>query len=354
MQPSIPRLATRKPPPPLLNARNLARECVDTSQAPWRALCHARRICQVRRLLLRAGKAVCPDRFLGSEILLLPAVQSLLLSASYLVPVGELLSWTRYHTHRLVEFVLCHIKFDSFSDFVEGLHEFKSPPTPRNADADAALLPSLHSLVLTGQAAGLVWWLLARSVRYIARLDLRLKTGRHINLKASQVPLDIGRYYRALGSSLQELGLSDPCDHSKIDLSTNNNLRQLWFRDVELSIGGWVLDGLAQVTSPHLHTVTLFIFCIDHGQWVQLDTFDWHAFTMLLSRAPFSPSLKSIQIIWLGYHRVLEPAIAELSKRLTGQVPGVEWVIIPDFTGLRETTFGTTLGRLFDKRNSVL
>ncbi|KAF5386699.1 hypothetical protein D9615_001978 [Tricholomella constricta] len=329
----------------------------------------------VRRLSLRAGKAVSPDRFLGSEILLLPAVQSLLLSASYLVPVGKLLSWTRCYAHRLVEFVLYHIKIDSLSEFVEGLNDFKVLrhlamvgvvwgnsylPTvvegSDTADTDTALLPSLRSLVLTGQAAGLVWWLLARDIASIARLDLRLKTGRHVNLEASQVPLDIGRYYRALGSSLQELDLYDPRgDHSKIDLSTNNNLRELWFHDVVLSLGGWVLDALAQVTSPHLHTITLFIFSDDHGQRVKLDMFNWRAFTELLSNTPISPSLKTIRIIWLGYYNFVEFVAAEVLKRLAGQVPGVELVIIPDFIGANETTFGaTTHGRLFDRRNSVL
>ncbi|KAF8061680.1 hypothetical protein FPV67DRAFT_291603 [Lyophyllum atratum] len=199
----------------------------------------------VRRLALRAGNVVRPDRFIIGDPL--PAVESLLLSASYLVLVKDLLSWTRCYTHQLLELALYSIKLDSLAEFLLGLHEFKvlrhlslangviwaDPSLPIVEDDEElgeALLPSLRSLILGGQSVDLIWWLLAHDVLSIARLDLRLPNSRRVTFDFPQPSLDLGQVYRAFGPNLRELDLYED-QQNTIDLSENVNLRALWFHD---------------------------------------------------------------------------------------------------------------------------
>ncbi|GLB35516.1 hypothetical protein LshimejAT787_0210810 [Lyophyllum shimeji] len=327
---------------------------------------HATLGLSVRRLAIRAGKAVRPNQFIGDR---LPVVESLLLSATYLVPVKELITYTRCYVHQLVELVLYSVKLDSFADFATELLEFKVlrhlclangvtwvDPSLSSMEADtepsAAALPSLNSLILGGRNIDLAWWLLERKVVSIARLDLRPSHSLlRVASDAAQRSPEVNQIYRALGPNLYELDLRD--DQQTIaDLSANVKLRALWFHDVVLSDGQWVIDTLAQVVSPHLHTITLHAYSDDHGERVSLESFHWYALTQVLSNAPFSAQLRRIQILWLGFYDDAELTTG-VRKRLVGHVPAAVDVVA-DFVSETETRFGaTTHDRLFDRHYTV-
>lgn len=131
------------------------------------------------------------------------------------------------------------------------------------------------------------------------------------------------------------------------DLSSNNSLHTIHFHDIVLSLGGWVLDALAKIKSPSLRAITLNVFSDDHGELPLIDAFDWHALTTLLSNAPFSSSLKKVQVTWFGYYADHD-LTTQLEERLVGKIPGTECVVGVDLT--RDVVLGVTNHeRLFDR-----
>ncbi|KAH0584485.1 hypothetical protein H2248_010020 [Termitomyces sp. 'cryptogamus'] len=319
----------------------------------------------VRDLSVRAGSSLDPNEYLGE---LLPSVYVLLITASYSVRIQDFLSWTRVYANQLVELVLYSINLisKSCSDFVDGLREFKvlrhvaivwgpafplsEPKGPGTEGQNVAPLPPIRSIILTGYSINLVWWLLAGGAR-ITRLELKFPSfGTLDSSNNPRLCCDVGEYLRAVGTSLQELDLHR--QYSKtIDLTTNTNLRALWFHDIRMSLGEWVTFALAQITSPYLHTITLHISSDDfQGQRAQINSFDWRTFGSIIRSAPFHLSLRKLQISWLGYFDVADMS-RELIQLLTEYVPStVKCTIADSFSTAR---FGATSHtRVFERPDS--
>ncbi|KAG5643564.1 hypothetical protein DXG03_000658 [Asterophora parasitica] len=113
---------------------------------------------------------------------------------------------------------------------------------------------------------------------------------------------DSHQYYRVLGSNLQELDLHQP-QSGIVDLSPNDNLRELWFHSVEPALDSehWVLDALRTITSIQIHRITIYLRTptphVDYTGRACLEDFDWSTLTDLLSTAPFSPALQNVKIV---------------------------------------------------------
>ncbi|KAG6873298.1 hypothetical protein C0995_000737 [Termitomyces sp. Mi166 len=279
-----------------------------------------------------------------------------------------MLSWTRLYTHQLVELVLYHMKFDSFLEFAEGLRQFKvlrhlavirttwgssmMPSTMLEASEgqDQAPVPPIRSLVLNGTSVGLVWWLLARSVK-ISRLDLELPD---FGVGSSNaICLDVGQYLRPIGTNLEELDLRQEY-HNTIDLSANTNIRALWFHNIRLSRGDWVISTLARVTFLRLQMITLHVFWDDsRGHRAQVNEFDWRALGLIIGSAPLKTWIRKLRIYWLGYNDVRE-STAELMRILAEQIPSTVECTVLDSVPLTATRFTTiSQKRVFDRRHRV-
>ncbi|KAG6836592.1 hypothetical protein H0H93_006335 [Arthromyces matolae] len=278
------------------------------------------------------GMTTFAEHYVGK---LLPVVDTLLLSSSStIVRPTDVLAWTRVYKHQLVELVLYHIKIASFLEFATGLHELKVlrhlaaigttwgssklPSTMSEAIEGYEMTPSpttLCSLILNGHSVGLFWWLLARGAS-ITKLDLELPDDRRI----AGGDLGLGRFYCAIGSSLQELDLRQ--DHYRtVDLSTNLHLCALWFHNISLSRASWVTAVLAQVKSTSLSTVTLQVFW-EQDQFPTAYRF-WRSFGHVLRRASFKDTIQKLQVIWLGPTDIWQtpPDVAQcIREHLTNNV----------------------------------
>ncbi|KAG5640922.1 hypothetical protein DXG03_006627, partial [Asterophora parasitica] len=94
-----------------------------------------------------------------------------------------------------------------------------------------------------------------------------------------------------------------------------------------------------------------------------LDNFNWNAFANLLSNAPFSPALKTVQIFWdcsgrAPLHAGCEGSQSELERYLAGRIPGAEVTVGPE--AARAPEDGTPIvrnisssQRLFDRHSEV-